>query len=218
MREWACLIMLVACGPKDGADETDIAVDSDSDADTDADTDGDTVEDTDDTDLPVTGCYDVPLVVEGGFGIAGDPFVAAPDTGSIAQLVHGPQGGWHIETAFRAESTHSAVRVTPSVTLVDSGQVISGLTGDADVNHATLLLLLDGECSGLNTGLRAFIDDVDPDPAVAESLDGHICALDGREVDVSWLVVDVTDLREGTDTVRATLALDPIDVSDCAAP
>ncbi|MBA2320872.1 MAG: hypothetical protein H0V89_06940 [Deltaproteobacteria bacterium] len=30
------------------------------------------------------------------------------------------------------------------------------------------------------------------------------------------LVVDVTDLREGTGTVRAILALDPIDVAHCA--
>jgi len=211
MRGWAGLVLLAACGTKadvGGADEADTDVTGD--ADTDADTDTD-------TESPATGCYDVPMGITGGFAEAGQPFVAAPDSGSVAQMVHGPQGGWHVDTAIRVESTHDIVSATPSITVVSTGEVISGLTGAADFNHVPQeYLVLDGACSGTITGLRAFIDDVDPDPAVLETLSAHICALDGAEVEFAWTVGDVVDGREGTDTARATFALDPIDVAECS--
>jgi hypothetical protein len=209
-RAWMWFV-LTGCGTKE---DDGSGGGADADTDTDADTDADTDTDTDtDTEPPVTGCYDVPMVVTGGFGEAGDPFVAAPAAGSIAQMVHGPQGGWHVDTAIRVESTHEIVAATPTITLVATGETISGLQGDLDFNHTTVFLVLDGECSGTLTGLRAFIDDVDP--YSDEDLAEHICDLQGAEVDVGWDITDVTDGREGTATVRATLALDPMDVAPC---
>jgi hypothetical protein len=66
-------------------------------------------------------------------------------------------------------------------------------------------------------GVRAYLDDIDPDPVVFETLADHVCALSDAEVEIRWDVVDVTDFRTGTASIRAAIALDPADVDDCAA-
>jgi hypothetical protein len=210
-------VLLFACGPEESGSNPDP---NETDADTDSDTDSDT--DTD-TEPAITGCYDVPLTVTGGLNPANEAFTPAPPTGAIAQLVHGPQEGWHFDTSFRVEATHDVVTATPLVTLVSSGALISGRTdvdelGPRNDNVANVVLVLDGECSGTYTGARALVNDVDPDPDTSETLGEHICALDGAEVEITLEIVDLIDGRSGSATFRANLALDPMDVDGLEPP
>jgi len=205
MRAVAAVLGLIACGgPPKGADHVG---NSDSAAPVDTD-----------TGPPPTGCYDVPVGLSGGFAHYGEVFVPADPEGSVAPIIHGVQGPfWHIDTAIRVTSVHTSVSARPWVTLVSTGQIVSGMLGGTTTNEANLQLALEGECSGSAVALRAFLDDIDPDPNVSENLETHICPLAGEEVEVSWEVRDLVDGRIATAHVRATLALDPADESACAA-
>jgi hypothetical protein len=170
-----------------------------------------------DTAPPPTGCYDVPVQVTGGFAHYNDPFVASPPTGGEVAMVHGVQGAfWHLDTAIRVEAIHSTVAARPTVLQLSTGQLISGVLGGTTTNLVNLALTMEGECVGTTAALRAYLDDVDPDPGVQETLAEHICALEGEEVEVAWEVADLVDGRIGTASVQVTLALDPADVPLCA--
>ncbi|MBA2320870.1 MAG: hypothetical protein H0V89_06930 [Deltaproteobacteria bacterium] len=204
MRAVAWTILLCACGgPPKGSPDGGDAFDSGAPP---------------DTGPEPTGCYDVPIELTGGFGHYGEPFEPAPPVGAVATMVHGIQGPfWHIDTGIRLTSVHTSVSARPTVTLVSSGALISGRLGGTTTNESFLQLAPEGECAGSSVALRAFLDDVDPDEAVVEELVPHICPLDGEEVDITWEVRDLVDQRTATATVRATLALDPVDVPTCAA-
>jgi len=210
---WLGLAACSTASPDDKGDETgSLDGDADTDADSDADTDPTTTTTT--TTTPPTGCYDVPLVVSGGYAPPNTPFAALAD-GDPIPMTHGPQGGWHIETAVSVDATHDTVKVLPTITVVATGQVISGAGGESDANRALVVLTMDpsGDCSGEAVGLRAYLDDVIPE---TES-EVDICPLSGAEVTVSWEVTDLSDLRVGQTSVTGFLQLDPMDIAPCDA-
>jgi hypothetical protein len=193
MRPWIALLA-AACGrpPTTGDDAPG------------ADATGDTGPTT-----TVTGCFDVDPVATGGFAAAGEPFSAAPPTGGIVQIIRGEQDPnvWHVDTALHVASIHPSIEWAARITRLDDGAVLSGAQGMSDdTSHGFVQLQMDGTCSGSLTALRTILDDVDPG---SEELERDICPLAGREVEVWWDVVDLTDARTASTSVRGFLALDP---------
>jgi hypothetical protein len=206
MRWWwlGPVVALAGCGTGGGNVTTDTVTYADADTDTDSDADTD-------TEPAVTGCFDVPISVVGGYGASGATFRALHD-GDAVQFTHGPQGGWHIEGAVQVDHTDQAMALFSSITVVSTGVQISGVQGVDDANSANVLLSMSGECAGSFLGLRAYLDDVDPDPDALETLD-QICALDGQELDITWTATDLVDQRSGTASVRVIAQMDPTDLS-----
>lgn len=199
-------------GTGDGPDITDTVTDTDTTTDT--DTDVTTPPDTDTTPV-VTGCYDVPLTVNGGFGDTSFVPISAGDT---LPLVHGPQGGWHLWSSVQVEHTHEAVQILPTVTLKATGEVISGAQGPLDLNNASVALVMTGDCAGESVGGHAFINDIHPGTTQddGKATLAEICALDGQEATFAWTVTDLTDGRTATDSVDILIAMDPYDMAGCA--
>ena len=93
---------LVGCGAP--AADTEI-VDTDGSTPSSVDTDVDLTEDS-------GTCWDRALQVEVGGGITAYVPLA---TGDGVVMVHGPQGGWHIDAGARVLNTHATVRLTGRV-------------------------------------------------------------------------------------------------------
>jgi hypothetical protein len=160
-------------------------------------------------------CAEAQPEVTGGFGSLGDPFVAA-QAGTAVVMIHPPDAYHHLDTAVRVVGIHPLLAITPSVAVVADGRIISGLTyPDDDWNQNTVYtqLLEDGPCSGTSTGVRAFLHPVPGEWTWLE----NICPLAGTEVEVRWDVEDLLDGRTSFSSVRAILALDPVDIAPCAA-
>ncbi len=230
MRVWKLGIVLVcgACGTDSKSGDSDtgpvVPTETDADTDSDADTDTDTETDTDtDVTTPVTGCYDVPITVEGGYGaIAYAPLA----DGDIVAITHGPQGGWHIEGAVKVDHVHASVSIFTRITVVSTGQIISGLQGLDDANIAYVGVIPTGECSGEVWGIRAFLNDFTPsaeDDGGKASFENDICALDDQEVLIEWEVLDLLDdpaapRIAGTDSVTVKIAMDPLEQAPYFCP
>lgn len=193
MRTFPTLVLL-ACGP---ADDGEVAADASADTVT-------------DTDVPpdATGCYDVPLVLTPGFGVAGGPFTPAPTSGGVIQVIRGEQGipSWHVETAIRVASVHPIIEHTITIVNVATGEVISGLTGAADLNHGFVTLVSEGTCEGSITGLRGFLDDI---VEGNEDFERDICSLDGQELEIRWDITDIEDGRTASVSLTGIATMDP---------
>lgn len=163
----------------------------------------------------VTGCYDVPMALTGGH--PGDGFRPIAD-GDVLPLTHGEQGGasWHLSAGLRVEHTHENVSVFTTVTLVSTGEMISGVQGLYDPNVAYVKLVPAGECAGDLWDARALLDDLDPGPTGGVDL-SDICALEGEEARIDWSVADLSDGRTATATATVVLTMDDDDVAACAA-
>ena len=161
-----------------------------------------------------TGCYDVPMTSEVG---TGDISFLPIEDGDVVQWTHGTQGplAFHLWTAINVEHTHEQLRVIPAVTMVESGQVISGAQGDHDQNSAYVQLLANGECSGAIWGVHAFLNDFTPvegDGGPVTTAD--ICGLEGKDVRIDMNVTDLVDGRTSTSSATVTLTSDPLDLVD----
>ncbi len=154
------------------------------------------------------GCPDAALVL--GTGLQPVTPLAEPVE---LQMVHGPQGGWHVDTGGLLVFPTLEVAVSPRITLGDRV-----LAGDQPPLFTVLAAYDDATCEGEFYEVRAYVDDELPDlPPGTDVLLDYICPLAGQRVTVE---VEVTDLgRETvvTDAVTGTLLLDPYDVSACAA-
>ncbi len=131
--------------------------------------------------------------------------------GDAVTMVHGPQGGWHIDLAGEITGSSRTVELVPSI--VEATQMVS----IAGLDQADGPVRLEGwtakRCTGTFHRLRAVIDDVEP----GGSYQRFICTLEGNPFDVS---VEITDLESGeslTAGFRARGALDPDDVAVCAS-
>jgi hypothetical protein len=127
-------------------------------------------------------------------------------SGAPLELVHGPQGGWHVEVAGEAIGLGAQVSVAPVVTDVSSGQILAGDQPPVEV----VVDRFDG-CSGRFEGVRAYVDDVVPEGPYID----FVCGLAGR-----WLRldVDVTDLLGeaiAAVSVEGIAARDPVDEAFC---
>ena len=117
--------------------------------------------------------------------------------GDTVRLVHGIQGGWHIESAVDVTVLHTDAFMRVTGTDVDTGhtfctiQTHVRLTGDSD-------------CGGQSPETLCIAEDLGPleaDGTVGE-------ALDGRTVDLTVLVVDAADVSV-EQTLTITLDSDP---------
>jgi hypothetical protein len=136
--------------------------------------------------------------------------------GEAVQIVHGPQGGWHLDTAGLVGGSSGQVSVRPRVVLDDG----TPIAGDQQPQYLALVGYGGGSCEGTFYGVRAFLDDGAGGTGAAggtgSPLEG-ICPLAGRRATVT---VEVGDLatEEGVEgSVEVVLELDPRDVDACAA-
>jgi hypothetical protein len=204
MRAWEFLVLTggLAAGCSDGASGDDSSPN---------DTDGA------DTDV-VGGCFDDPMTVTPGTGDVAYIPLAANDP---VVIHHGPQGGWHIETAGFVEHAAQALSIQPKVTIVSQGLGIAGTelpvppdeSGDLPEFKA-LANYSDQECLGEFWGVRAFIDDVVTPPG-GMSYQEFICTLEGEQLELEINIADLANDRTAVASVVVTGQLDPADVPLC---
>ncbi len=194
---------LAGC-PTTDATNTESDADTDTDSDTDADTDADTDTDSDtDADADTDVCNQ-PLSCVAGTGLSQFDAITV---GQDITMVHGQQGGWHVDAAVRVHNTSQVVRVLPKVFLPDQADFqLAGSEGLADTYNQALVPV--GECSGDAWQLRAIFDETDVDLAA-------ICSYEGEALRVE---IDIEDDVGNTTTCTGTgvAVLDPSDVDLCA--
>jgi hypothetical protein len=201
MRTWVPLVVAAACGPAPSPDDTDATSVVEGDSDTDIDTDSD-------TDTTITDpCLMPAAVVELGTGDIEINYRAI-QTGDPVTMVHGPQGGWHIDVAATIRSPTPDVSFH-SVVTDEAGNQLSGS------QPADLLALASYDpvtCEGLVYGRRALLLDYTPPVG---GLQEFICSL---EFTVLTIDVDVVELATGATTegtMTPSAALDPADEPLC---
>lgn len=179
----------------------------------DTDATGSTDSDTEDP----GGCFADPMALTPGTGA--DGFIPLAG-GEEVTIWHGPQGGWHIDTAGEALHSPQNVSILSVVTAIDQPQqiVIAGAGGTADAELKGLVAYDDALCSGTFWGVRAFVDDVTPPPGA--SLQDVICTLGGQQVEIEITVSEIATAeateppRSVTSSVVVTAALDPVDAAE----
>ncbi len=163
---------------------------------------------------PPTECGVGLMFVRGGMGE--DAFAPVAE-GDIVALQHGPTGGWRIHTALDVANSSGTVWILTTVTLLATGQVISGLQGDLDANNMIVQLVSTGECRGEMWGARAELNDFAP----TEQYDSgratidDICAIYGQSARIAWTVTDLIDGRVAETSVEVVIAPDPFEYSEC---
>jgi hypothetical protein len=166
---------------------------------------GDSGTDTDtDTDGTTASCTDDPLTLELGTGEL--VFEALVEGGDV-QMVHGPQGGWHVDVAGLVGGSSQEVSILPS--LVIPGQGDLQVAGDQQPEFVALASYDDATCAGEYFGVRAFLDDVATPPG-GLTYQEFICSLAGA----ATLEVTVEDIANGdsvTESIGVTLLADPSD-------
>jgi hypothetical protein len=126
-----------------------------------------------------------------------DPDVDLVDGDGIV-MVHGPQGGWHVEFGLRVVDPDPQIVFDLTVDAVD-GRVVD--------NHYDLRLAAHDGCTGWRTALYGFLSVVE----IRESRDETPPMLLGGEELVMRLEVS-SSLGVSTDEVRFIAELDPRDV------
>lgn len=152
------------------------------------------------------GCTteDITLAV----GTGATAYEALADGDSVT-MVHGPQGGWHVETAGLVANSEAEISILPALRSDSLGIEI---TGALQADYKALVGYDDTACSGTFYNTRAFIEtDRDTGPA---GLD-FVCGLAGETVTFSVVVEDIVSLRQATAEVQVVLELDPADVPEC---
>ena len=129
--------------------------------------------------------------------------------GESISMVHGPQGGWHVDTAAMVHGTGDVIQIIPSLILTENGESIAGLE---QVPETVALGAYDDQtCQGSVIAIRAYVDDVQRDPPYSD----FICTLHGRDVDLTLTVTDVVTGNVGTGSASFRLLRDPADNSLC---
>jgi len=209
-------LLLLACSgggdDKTTADGTDTSPSGDDDdvtssGDDDDDTAGDDDDDDDDDD-DTTGthaCHDGPLELSVGTGaIMFEPL----STGSPVTIVHGPQGGWHIDIAGEVTGTTDIVEVASVITLASSGDAIAG---DQQPTRIALSDWDDAGCTGNFFGITTYVDDI---PSTDQQA---ICDMEGETLTIELTVTDLSAPSITiTEVLDVTMALDAIDVKPCS--
>lgn len=156
---------------------------------------------TGDTGRTTADCTVPAAQVEIGGGIeAHEPLVE----GVQVEIVHGGQGGWHIDLSAAVTHMHSYLEAHASVT-VEGGQALSG-------TQPPFLHILEGyaDCRGTFWGHRAFITDL-PAPIVT----ADICALEGLPLRIELSVTDTISGEEVTEVLGVVAMPDPDDQPYC---
>jgi hypothetical protein len=155
------------------------------------------------------GCASGDITVDAGTGT--DTYQPLID-GDTVTLVHGPQGGWHVETGGLVDRSESEVSIMPQVTVPDLGDL--RIAGDQEPTYIALVGYDDTKCQGTFSDVNAFIDT----EAGTTGLDDQafICSLVGKTLMVTVTVSDILSGRTGADTVSVIAQPDPVDVDVCS--
>lgn len=181
MRPWA-LLLVIGCAAEPGADSA--------------------VDDRDDDGLGSNdACAVSPLTVEVG---GGESSFRPLTDGADVVIVHGPQGGWHVDVAGVVGHARQTVAVRPRLVLEADG---TQLAGDQQDEYVALADYDVGACTGRFWGRRAFVDDVQGTDQA------FICELEGAVATLSVEVRDPQDERLATDEIRVVLRVDPVDAA-----
>lgn len=222
------LTLLAACSsPSDTVDDVTDTVDTPADTVDPVDTPAvDTPEaDTPEVDTPVVDtpvdptpnlpddpCYDeVPVVHLGTGGDGFHPLTPGQDL----EMVHGPQGGWHVWIAVRAD--HVMSQVAQVLDIVDVASGVSVVDAEAVTSLYNLSPLVPGPwaCEGVHWAGLGLLD-VD---TFAPGLNPDT-ALCGHEVEIRVTLRHPFDDRPllDDDVVRVILQPDPADGPHCTPP
>ncbi len=167
---------------------------------------------------PPTACASEPIVVRGGMGATS---FTPLEPGDVASIYHEPAGGWNLQTAIDVANSSGTIEVNTTVTLLETGQVISGLQGTSDANRVFKPLVPTGDCRGEAWAVRAFLNDFTPSERYDQgnATIEEICALDGQRARIAWTVTDlVGEPGVGETSVDVVLASDRFDAAYyCAA-
>ncbi len=192
----AGLLSAAACSGSDGDDPTDSKAPT---------TDGSTAVDSTDTGPTTTSegtdCSDM-VQIDVGVG----DFVYAPLEGPRdgVLVVHGSQGGWHIDIAGAVSGTGQEVAVAaPLIRVIEDDIQIAG--GNQEPTYLPLTGYDLASCTGTFAGARAYVDDYLPDV----SYDEFVCGLEGKQVEIELTVSDLNDMEvSGTSMGTGTIVLD----------
>ncbi len=203
MRALVLLLPLMAFACSGGSDKDDTDGSGD---DVDDDDDDDVVGD-DDDDVVYTGCLANGLTVEPGTGI--DTYVGLDD-GDAMTMVHGPQGGWHIDVGGLVTNTNQLVSIDAKFVDTDTDTLVAG--DQVEVRQA-LVGWDDVGCTGEFFGVRVFVDDL-ADTVTQDD----ICDLEGANLEMTLTVIALESKPAATTvvTLPVVAALDPADVPVCA--
>jgi hypothetical protein len=145
--------------------------------------------------LPAACACAAPTLEVGG----GDAAFEAMTDGVSMTMVHGPQGGWHVAASIRLGN------LSPIVALhytIDAGSV------RVSDNRYRVQVLPEGTCGGWYPSMYGYLN---VENLVNGEADTPPELLGGSELLLTVEAMD-TEGRTATGTLRATAALDPIDV------
>ena len=146
-------------------------------------------------------------------GTGAEAYVALADLDPVT-MVHGPQGGWHVETSGLVGGSTGEVSVAPFLVRRSDGMQVAG---DQQEQFIGLVGYDDTACTGSFFGVRAFLDDAFESLDTGTEPQDFICSLAGE---ILTLTVNLTDLTSGataTSTVDVTATLDQNDIQVCPA-
>jgi len=206
MRALVLLLPLMAFACSGGSDKDDTDGTGDDD-DVTGDDDDDVMGDDDDDDVVYTGCLADGLTVDPGTGV--DAYVGLND-GDDVVMVHGPQGGWHIDVGGLVTNTDQLVSIDAKFIDTDTDTLVAG--DQVEVRQA-LVGWDDVGCSGEFFGVRVFVDDL-ADTVTQDD----ICDLEGANLEMTLTVIALESKPAATTvvTLPVVAALDPADVAVCA--
>lgn len=168
----------------------------------DADPTGDTSSD------PVDACTLGDITVAPGTGASAYLPLAE---GDHVTMVHGPQGGWHIESAGLVGNATPEVAVHPVITVPEMGDLeVSGTQQGAFI---ALSGYDEASCTGNFFNVRAFLD---TDRATGPSDIDFVCSLAGKTLAFSIEVSDISGARMSVGTVNVIADPDPADAATCS--
>lgn len=128
-------------------------------------------------------------------------------------MVHGPQGGWHMDIAGVVTGSNGVVRVQSFVTADSTSTQIAG-AGQENDTPLQLAGYDESICSGSFFKGRTFIDDVDLPSAEYQ---GFICNLHNQPLTIEVHITDLKSEETAITTLSATAQIDPNDVPECQA-
>jgi hypothetical protein len=100
-----------------------------------------------------------------------------------AMMIHGPQGGWHIEIALSLENMLQIMEIEYTIEHLPSGVFVSE-------NHYRIAMIMKGECSGELPGLYGYL-------TVGELMDGDMDTppelLGGDDLEITIRVNDCSN-------------------------
>lgn len=127
-------------------------------------------------------------------------------------MVHGPQGGWHVETSGLVSGSTAEVSVLPTIVQKSTGVQLAGVQQE---QYIGLVDYDDEVCDGSFFGVRAFLDDTFGELDAYTNPQDVICGLAGELLTLTVTVMDLNTLQSASASVDVTATLDANDIQIC---